>query len=170
MKRPAFFALLVLSATGAAPARHLGEIHTAQYRQLQARICRGWNTWYNDSMTSHTFLPDGFTVNFGLAQHNGKEYQRDFRKQGMARMGILPGLRADDGRYTSAELIRRDFALTLETGTDGEDFVALVTPSNRCGHLVIAEVCYPWGLDGQVGRAGEHLVGTRGARASEAKR
>lgn len=156
------FLLAIVSA--GAFAGGLGEIRTAQYRQLQERLCRGWNTWYNDSMTSHTFLPDGFTVNFGLAQWNGKDYQRDFRKSGMARTGILPGLRSDDGRYTSAELVRKDFALTLETASDGDDFVALVTPSNKCGHLVVVEASYPWEYDGLVGRDGEKLVGIRGDR------
>ena len=67
----------LMAVAGTAEAKRLGEIRTSQYRDLQTRLCRGWNTWYNNSMTSHTFLPDGFTVNFGFALHNGKEYVRD---------------------------------------------------------------------------------------------
>lgn len=154
----------LMAVAGTAEAKRLGEIRTSQYRDLQARLCRGWNTWYNNSMTSHTFLPDGFTVNFGFALHNGKEYTRDPLKRGTSQMGIIPGLRSDDGRYTSVRWVQKAYSLTLETAADGEDFVALVTPSNRTGHLVIAEVSYPWDQDGTVGRAGEAIFGTRGAR------
>ena len=159
----AAFAAVLAAAGGVQPAR-LGETRTSQYRELQARVCRGWNTWYNNSMTAHTFLPDGFTVNFGAALHNGKEYRRDFLKNGTSRAGIIPGPRADDGRYTSAEIVQKQFAFTIETASDGDDLVVLVTPSNRCGHLVVAEVFYPWELDGTVGRAGGRLSGTRDGR------
>ena len=144
-RKPAFVLALAIALTlvGTVEATRLGEVRTRQYRDLQTRICRGWNTWYNNSMTAHTFLPDGFTVNFGVSLHNGKEYHREFLKNGRSRMGVIPGLRSDDGRYTSVEIIQNKFALTLETAADGEDLVALVTPSNKCGHLVIADVFYP---------------------------
>ncbi len=153
-----------LSLAGTAEAKRLGEIRTSQYRELQERICRGWNTWYNNSMTAHTFLPDGFTVNFGVSLQSGKEYRREFLKNGRSRTGVIPGLRSDDGRYTSAEIIQKDFSLTLETAADGDDLVALVTPAKDCNHLVVADVFYPWELDGTVGRDGEHLFGSRGGR------
>ena len=164
--KPAFVLALATALTlaGTAEATRLGETRTRQYRELQARICRGWNTWYNNSMTAHTFLPDGFTVNFGVSLHNGKEYHREFLKNGRSRKGVIPGLRSDDGRYTSVEIVQNQFALTLETAADGEDLVALVTPSNKCGHLVIADVFYPWERDGTVGRAGDQLFGMRGGR------
>ena len=82
--KPAFVLALAIALTlvGTVEAKRLGEVRTNQYRELQARICRGWNTWYNNSMTAHTFLPDGFTVNFGVSLHNGKEYHREFLKNG----------------------------------------------------------------------------------------
>ena len=165
MKHTVVTALILLFLQPAfAESARLGEIRTTRYREMQAKLCRGWNTWYNNSMSSHTFLPDGFTVNFGFALHNGKDYARDLLKKGTSPKGCIPGLRSDDGRYTSLKWIQNQYAVTLETAADGDDFVALVTPDKPCGHLVIAEVSYPWDLDSAVGRSGESLFGSCGGR------
>lgn len=156
--------VLSVALTGFICLSAFAEIRTTEYREMQAKLCRGWNTWYNNSMSSHTFLPDGFTVNFGFALYNGKEYTRDLLKKGTSPKGCIPGLRSDDGRYTSLRWIQDQYAVTLETAADGDDFVALVTPEKSCGHLVVAEVSYPWDIDSTVGRSGESLFGSCGGR------
>ena len=104
--KPAFVLALATALTlaGTAEATRLGETRTRQYRELQARICRGWNTWYNNSMTAHTFLPDGFTVNFGVSLHNGKEYRREFLKNGRSRMGVILERQVKNGRHSGPEV------------------------------------------------------------------
>lgn len=140
------------------PSANLGKIRSPRYHDVQSRLCRGWNTWYNDSMTAHTFLPGGFTVSFGMANADGKTYWRTFRKDFQKKKGIVPGLRADDGRYTSAQLNHPNFSVKLETATDGNDFVALVTPQKPSRNLVVAEIFYAWESNGLVGRAGSTLT------------
>ena len=121
--------------------------HTPEYRAVQERLCRGWNTWRNDSMTSHVFLPDGFAVNFGVLQEDGK-YQRDIlmRKQMYWKSNgarpverVTPGLRSDDGRYTSLKLEFGDVRLKVETASDGEDLVALITPEAPAKGCLVVE-------------------------------
>lgn len=44
--------MFALSCNAFAETLRPGEIRTAQYREMQAKLCRGWNTWYNNSMSS----------------------------------------------------------------------------------------------------------------------
>ncbi len=55
-------------------------IRTTEYRQLQERLCTGWNTWYNNSVTSHVLLPENFFINVGLTTDDNRNYQRYFIK------------------------------------------------------------------------------------------
>ena len=75
----AFFAA-GLSLSAAAGESGLGKIRTPEYRALQARLCSGWNTWYNDSMTAHVKLPEAVGFNFGLSTGNQLYYTRDYLK------------------------------------------------------------------------------------------
>ena len=79
-------------------------IRTAEYKALQERLCRGWNTWYNNSLTSYVHLPEGFVVNLCIATDDNRHYLKDVLKAAdiAARPErVFPSLRADDGSYTS---------------------------------------------------------------------
>jgi len=146
----------------------LGKVRTAEYKELQSHLCRGWNTWYNGSMTAHVKLPERVGFNFGLANAEQSEYRRDFLKYSEKAnhpARIVPGLRADDGAYTSATIGMRDFDVRLETATDGEDLLALVTPLDKAeGNLVVIEPLSPYSGDATIGVANARAFSKRGIR------
>ena len=148
---------LLLKADLAAP---LGVVRTPAYRALQERLCRGWNTWQNDSMTEQVRLPEGFAVSFGLKPEDGA-YVRDFLKRSdyaKRPERVVPGLRADDGSYTSIGLAYGGIRLRLETAVDGEDLVALVTPEDGSRGRLVVSARMAFGLPGTVARADDALA------------
>ncbi|MGD0579962.1 MAG: trehalase family glycosidase, partial [Bryobacteraceae bacterium] len=181
-------AAVALCAGAALPAaaQHTSRVlRTAEYRALQQRLCRGWNTWSANSVLAHVYLPDGFALTLGLKSAGiGHMYQNTFfqanatvRRPEKIRLGP----HADDGSYTE---------LTLELNTSGADSanVALVQSATENGeeyilvsvekraplrpeHLIV-ETGYYWNRPGTVRRDGSVLKaqpGRAGGRAFEVR-
>ena len=107
---------LFVSLTNAANYR------TKEYRELQNKICSGWNTWYNNSMTSFVHLPEGFSINLCLASKYNDRFLKEVFKTSDFNKNVehvYPGLRADDGSYTS---IRRRRTYSRHSGQANRPF------------------------------------------------
>jgi len=79
--RVPLFSLLLAGAFVAPAAAAPGQrvLRAPQYRELQKRVARGWNTWNTTSVLSHAHLPEGFAITLGLKNSGtGLPYQRDF--------------------------------------------------------------------------------------------
>lgn len=141
-------------------------IRTPEYRQLQEKLCSGWNTWYNNSMLSHVHLPEGFAVNVCFKSYGG--YLREtfkVSKQYNRPEELIPGLRSDDGFYTSIVVQYEKCRVRVESAADGEDLLLLITPEEIGGYLkFVIEAGVPWNRDGSVSREGEQLAGRCGGR------
>lgn len=154
----AAFASLALATAACAQAAPAARPASAEYAKLQERVCRGWNTWANKSMTSHVWLPGGATFNFGFTDAGHGECVRELRKtSGRQRNGIMPGFRAIDGAYTSATALFKNRPVKIETATDGDDLLVLLSPERPEGFLAVADASISWNLEGCAGRAGEKL-------------
>ena len=124
----AFLILFCIHAS-AQPTRR--NIRTEEYRNLQEKLCRGWNTWYNNNLTSYTYLPEGFTISFRFATDDNKNILQDILKvsdYNSRPEKVFPGLRSDDGSYTSLRLNYGGMSLKIETAAVEDDFFALITP------------------------------------------
>jgi len=168
-------ALLPLAAL-AAPVPGERALRTAEYRALQKRVASGWNTWNTNSVMSHVHLPDGFALTLGLKNSGtGLRYQRDFfqANETLKRPEkIRLGPHADDGSYSELEM-RWDRNLYLvQSATEGDDVVVLVTVKERHplrpSHLYV-EAGYLWNRPGTVTRAGDALRAEGGGRVFEVR-
>jgi len=125
-----------------------------EYEALQKRLARGWNTWNTRSVLSHVLLPEGFALNLALRENRHMRYLKEAQigRQGriadalerlanltgeahyqwMARQfreeRIHPGPHAYDGSYTELNLNWEGIELAVQSATDGDDLVLLVTP------------------------------------------
>ena len=125
-----------------------------EYEALQQRLCQGWNTWNTRSVLSHVLLPEGFGLNLGLREtqharylkeaqigrggHVAAAFERLAELTGEATYGwmarryteeqIHPGPHAYDGSYTELNLTWHDIELVVQSATEGDDLVLLVTP------------------------------------------
>ncbi|MBN9384034.1 MAG: hypothetical protein J0H74_25010 [Chitinophagaceae bacterium] len=129
-------------------------IRTPEYRALQQRLSKGWNTWYNNSLLSWVLLPQGFSINLCLDNYEDGDYLREAFKASPTQHHpetVVPGLRSDDGSYTSLRIRFRDAEFTVESATDGGDEMILVTPLKAARQMLVVEAGIQYGWVGQVG-------------------
>lgn len=164
-------------------------LRTPQYRELQKRLARGWNTWNTTSVLSHVHLPEGFAISLGLkSAGTGLHYQREFfqanetlRRPERIRLGP----HAEDGSYTELRLTwdgdpargdggprgSRNVCL-VQSATDGDDELVLITVERRDAlrpaHLFV-EAGFLWNRPGSVTRPGELLRAEGGGRVFEVR-
>jgi hypothetical protein len=178
--------VLLAVAGPAAQAAVPGErvLRTVEYRELQTRLGRGWNTWSTSSVLSHVHLPDGFALTLGLkSSGSGPHYQREFfqtneilKRQEKIRLGP----HADDGSYTelTVEWGSNGWAADepnvclVQSATEGDDVFVLVTVERRAkrrpAHLY-AEAGFLWNRPGRVTRDRDVLRIEGGGRAFEVR-
>ena len=113
-------------------------LRTPEYRSLQQRLCRGWNTWSANSVMAHVHLPDGFALTLGVKSAGmGRAYQNSFfqANQSAGRPEkIRLGPHSDDGSYTELTLelqasgnqSSKNVVRVESAEQDGEDYI-LVT-------------------------------------------
>jgi putative isomerase len=176
---PLVVAALAAAAVVLAPAARAvagpGErvLRTPEYRALQQRLARGWNTWNTNSVLSHVHLPEGFALTLGLKSSGiGRHYARDFfqANETLKRPEkIRLGPHADDGSYTELRLTwdsdgwrkqARNVYL-VQSATEDDDVVVLITVEQRDPlrpvHLYV-EAGMLWNRPGVVTRHRDTLV------------
>ena len=114
-------------------------------------------------MLSHVLLPEGIAVNLGFKHYAGGDYLKEalIGRQGEHDERIHPGLRTYNGRYTELRLTWKGTSWKVESGTDGEDGLWLITPlgpAPKRTPLVVAELGLLWNRPGTLGREGEVLL------------
>ena len=144
-------ALCICTARPAA-AQHLSRVlRTAEYRALQQKLCRGWNTWSANSVLAHVYLPDGFALTLGLKSAGmGRSYQNTFFQANATAKRpekIRLGPHADDGSYTELTLEwnsggadSKNVALVESATENGEEFILVSVEKRaafRAAHLIV---------------------------------
>ncbi|HUE21539.1 MAG TPA: trehalase family glycosidase, partial [Bryobacteraceae bacterium] len=175
-------AALSIGAAHPAAAQHSSRVlRTAEYRALQQKLCRGWNTWSANSVLAHVYLPDGFALTLGLKSAGmGHSYQNTFfQANATARRPekIRLGPHADDGSYTELTLEwntggadSKNVALVQSATENGEEYILVSVERRavlRAEHLIV-EAGYYWNRPGAVRRDGAMLKaepGRAGGRA-----
>ncbi len=135
-----------------------------QYRAVQERLATGWNTWDSRSVLRYVLLPEGFALNLALKQH----YWLDEKYLPTALIGrwqegaerIRPGARTYDGSYSELEISWETLQARVQTASDGDDLVVLVTPLATPASRVklVVEAVVLWNRPGALAREGEILT------------
>ena len=169
-------ALQPLAAQDAAPAAHtpLSERiapdrptpppESSTYRQLQARLASGWNTWDVNSVTTFVHLPDGLAIHVGM-KHNSTLNGTDFlanpligRRSSGAEV-VFPGPHSWDGSYSDLSIAWKGHKWRVQGAQDGEDLVVLATPlpadarpESVLPPTIVFSVNYVWNSPGTTGK------------------
>jgi len=170
------------AAVPAAAQSNLRILRTAEYRSLQQRLCRGWNTWSANSVMAHVHLPDGFALTLGVKSAGlGRTYQNSFfqanQTAGRAEK-IRLGAHSDDGSYTDLTIEypangnqNAINAMRVESAEqDGEEYILVTVDrraSLRAAHLII-EAGYYWNRPGMAQRHGEAIDAVPGGAGGHA--
>ena len=166
---PLVAAAICAAALPAAAQSDLRILRTPEYRSLQQRLCRGWNTWSANSVMAHVHLPDGFAITLGIKTAGmGRTYQDSFfqANQSLGRPEkIRLGAHSDDGSYTELTLElpsggNSKNALRVESAEqDGEQYILVTVEQRaalRASHLIV-ETGYYWNRPGTVQRRGDAI-------------
>lgn len=183
------FGVLASAAAASVPARPQGNSSAIQasriaiqqsepappsenYRQVQHRLARGWNTWDVHSVTTQVLLPEGLAIRVGLKHNstlNGDAFLGDalIGRQDRDAEVVTPGPHAWDGSYTDLSIEWKGHKWRIESAHDGEGLVMLVTPlESKAGALpptVVFSVGTLWDLHaGMVALAGPGTIVTTG--------
>ena len=177
---------LLIAASFPAAAQHMSRaLRTAEYRALQQKLCRGWNTWSANSVLAHVYLPDGFALTLGLKSAGmGHNFQNTFfQANATARRleKIRLGPHADDGSYTELTMEwntggadSKNAALVQSATENGEEYI-LINVEKRArlrAEQLMVETGYYWNRPGTVRRDGGVLKaqpGRPGGRAFEVR-
>ncbi|MFO7959106.1 MAG: trehalase family glycosidase [Candidatus Brocadiia bacterium] len=136
----------------------------SEYSNLQSELGCGWNTWNTFSVFSHVHLPEGFALNLtfkddvrGRLLRNG--YIGHYEQTDDNDL-TLPGPRSYDGRYTELDVAWRGNRFTVQSATDGDDLVLLVTPERNNGlpPAMAVEAVLLWNRPGRLTREDNVLV------------
>ncbi len=138
---------------------------SAEYRAVQARLARGWNTWDVRSVAAHVLLPEGFTIRVGLKRMsslNSDAFLADplIGRQGKGAESVFPEARTWNGSYTSVRVSWRGHEFRLETAHAGDGLVILATPLGSPGRIVPALVISAgilWDRAGSVAKEGSTI-------------
>jgi putative isomerase len=142
------------------------------YRQVQQRLARGWNTWDVNSVATQVLLPDGLAIHIGL-KHNSTEFGDQYLegaligRQEPGAEQVTPGPHAWDGRYTDLRISWKGHSWRIQSAREGSDLVLLTTPlsSTPISALpptILFSVDFLWNRPGTT-RRHVHFIETHGA-------
>ena len=126
---------------------------------LQKESVRGWNTWYNESVTTHVLLPYGFAINLSFRKASNGAVLRNPLITG--EKTVRADVRSWDGSYTSLLIIFERMQFKVESAAkDGQQYI-LVTPVafNMSEAELIVEPVFLWGKDGSLEKKNGELCG-----------
>jgi putative isomerase len=161
--------LAVIACVSAAqPTR---AIRTAEYKALQHRLCRGWNTWSTFSVMAHVHLPEGFAITLGLKSLAKRLYSNSFfqaNETAHRPEKVRLGPHSNDGSFTEltiewmADPGRADSTnvILIQSATEGDEQYILATVQKRDPlrplHLIV-ETGFYWNRPGAVHRDGNAI-------------
>ncbi|HLK29781.1 MAG TPA: hypothetical protein VKT28_14480, partial [Puia sp.] len=161
-KRGLLFASIVFFSLSAYTQAVTRNIKTEQYRKLQSTLASGWNTWYNNSFISYAKLPEAFAINLCLTAPGQTDFLRETFKTAAIQNRpevITPGIRSEDGTYTSVIVKYKEDSLSIESASDGNDELILITPLNKTKKILVAEAGLLWNREGTIGGQHQQLFG-----------
>lgn len=138
-----------------------------EYKAVQQRLARGWNTWDVNSVATQVLLPEGLAVHLGL-KHNSTESQDAFLGNvliGRLEKGaeqVVPGPHSWDGSYTELRVLWKGHSWRIQSAHEGDDLVMLVTPLAAKGlsalpPTLVVSVDFLWNRPGTVELRGDAI-------------
>jgi hypothetical protein len=138
----------------------------AEYRRVQERLARGWNTWDVHSVATQVLLPEGLAIHVGMKHNstlNGDAFLGDalIGRQDKGAEVVTPGPHSWDGSYARADFEWKGHRWRVESAHDGSDLVLEIVPLSKVDFplapTLVVSVNFIWNRPGTVERSGDHL-------------
>lgn len=118
------------------------------FTDLQKSANSGWNTWYNENILAHVFLPWGFSVNLSFRKKSSGDMLGSMliNRESPVRVDV----RSIDGSYTCLHIRHGNVPIKIESAAKDDDQIILVTPEGyySADEQLIVGSAFLWGRDG----------------------
>ena len=160
--RAALVILVPLAALpGARAAAALRAFERPEYQAIRRDLARGWGTWDTRDPLAQVLLPESLSVSLSFKHTVGGE---SFGRPEMARerkdAAFRAGMHALDGSYSEADIRWKGARLRVQSATQGDDLVILVTPGGdqELPLEAVVSAAMLWNRPGQLARAPGQLT------------
>lgn len=122
--------------------------------KIENSILNGWNTWNNPSVLSHVYMPHGLNLQLKMRKKGSGPYWLNEAYVASPKYNfkeiIEPREHAYDGSYSALHLTWEGANATIETATEGDDFMLLYTPDSlqENVHILVLESGFLWNRPG----------------------
>jgi neutral trehalase len=157
----ALLALLLSFTAGAGASDGVRAYERPEYLAIKRQLVRGWGTWDTRDALAQVLLPDSLSVALSFSQTAGADtYTQPRMVIEFKGSKFRAGTHALDGSYSEAEINWKGTRLRVQSGTEGEDLVMLVTALNAPGAPVALVVTAGmlWDRPGKVSMAEGQLM------------
>lgn len=130
---------------------------THEYKRVQSRLARGWNTWHTRNLLCWVKLPAAVALNLGVKSYCGvKNHVREFQ---VGQHNVRVGGHAYDGSFSDLSLQVQKTGLRIRTATVNGDLVLLAEPECTAMRksLLVVEIGMLWNRPGIVSYKNECL-------------
>lgn len=137
------------------------------YSEMKKCFLKGWHTWNVRSVLSHVHMPDGFALNVAFKEYREGHYLKEtlvgrfVNEYGREPAETaFPGTHAFDESYTEMSLTWCDMEIRVESATEEDELVLLVTPVKKQvrSAMLVLEGGFLWGRSGWVEKRENTLV------------
>ncbi len=139
-----------------------------EYRSVQKRLARGWNTWDTRSVLSHVLLPEALRVRLGVKNYASSSFLTEAfvlrtppdQQDAFNQAQVFPGPHAYDGSYTELRVRWQGIELDIRSAHDGDDWVLLVEPVAMTAYpaTLVAEAGILYNRPGWTARREDHIL------------
>jgi neutral trehalase len=165
-KMVAFIVLIILFVVGCNQTGSSDNEKEHPYEMIQNSLASGWNTFNTWNSLSYVYMPMGFEIafDFKYQAHNfsGYLHRANFIEGNDWETPKLKALaHAYDGSYTRIQVDWENVHAMIETATDGDDFVAVVSPMGEQKHYsaLVVRTGLLFNRKGRLFHEDDHLAG-----------
>lgn len=122
------------------------------YEEMKRQYMTGWQTWNVNSVLSYVYMPQGLALNLCVKEYQNGAYLRHplIGRQNPGDEQIYP--LAHGGDYTLVRVCWRSIEFTVETASQGDQLVMLVSASATQPHpaMLVLETGFLWNRPGEI--------------------
>jgi putative isomerase len=134
-----------------------------EYAAIRKQLLRGWGTWESSDALAQVLLPDGLSVSLSFTRTDGSgTFAKPHMVTDKRGSDFRAGMHALDGSYSEADIDWKGTRIRVQSATQGDDLVLLVTPLGAGSYPVEAAVGVSilWDRPGVISRAADSVVAT----------
>jgi putative isomerase len=127
---------------------------TAEFKEMNNRLMKGWNTSYTKSMLCHVLLPESFAINLQLINRKSGDTLKSAvvgREDFGSKEHVVPGYRSYDGSYTELVVEWQGISVKVQSAAKNNRLYLMITPIKSLpGDSILINPEMLWGRKGEI--------------------